>query len=185
MAFSKKFGKLIRRISGEFLHPEFPKVLILSNRIVDGRSQGAIAAYAGEHWHSDLTYVEKPSMASMLHALEVALVGGDTAWANMYEAFKTLTCETRELIDKLKAVHVRDRRRNPRAGISKEFDRDMNAYYEIEVPDTLHPMVGMHPETGRKALFVSPRFTVAMMVWRTKLHSPCWTTSLNISKNQN
>ena len=90
VAFSKKFGKLVRRISGEFLHPEFPEVLILSNRIVDGKSQGATAAYAGEHWHSDLTYAEKPSIASMLHALEVAPVGGDTAWANMYEAFKPL-----------------------------------------------------------------------------------------------
>ncbi len=108
----------------------------------------------------------------MLHALEVAPVGGDTAWANMYEAYKTLPCETRELIDKLKAVHVRDRRRNPRAGISKEFDRDVNAYYEIEVPDTLHPMVRTHPETGRKALFVSPRFTVAIDGLEDKVAQP-------------
>ena len=172
VVFSKKFGTLVRRISGEFLHPEFPEVLVLSNRIVDGKSQGATAAYAGEHWHSDLTYAEKPSMASILHALEVAPVGGDTAWANMYEAYNALPHETRELIDKLKAVHVRDRRRNPRAGISKEFDRDVNAYYEIEVPDTLHPMVRTHPETGRKALFVSPRFTVAIDGMDDKVAQP-------------
>ena len=160
--FSRRFGDLVRRVSGEFLHPEFPEVLILSNRKVDGQYVGATAAYAGELWHSDLTYAEKPSLGSMLHALEVADEGGDTAWANMYAAYETLPAETRRLIDGLKAVHVRDRRRNPRAGLSSEFDRDVNAYYSIQVPDSVHPMVRTHPVTGRRALFVSPRFTVAV-----------------------
>ena len=48
----------------------------------------------------------------------------------------------------------------------------MNAYYEIEVPDTLHPMVRTHPETGRKALFVSPRFTVAIDGLEDKVAQP-------------
>ncbi|MBT5048718.1 MAG: TauD/TfdA family dioxygenase, partial [Rhodospirillaceae bacterium] len=79
--FSKRFGELVVRVSGEFLHPEFPEVLILSNRQVDGEYQGATGAYAGELWHTDLTYAERPSLGSMLHALEVADEGGDTAWA--------------------------------------------------------------------------------------------------------
>ena len=162
VAFARRFGDLVRRVSGEFLHPDFPDVLILSNRVVDGKSAGATAAYAGEHWHSDLTYAERPSMGSMLHALEVADEGGDTAWANMYLAYETLPKETRDLIDRHRAIHVRDRRRNPRAGISEEFDRDVNAYYSIQVPDSLHPMVRTHPETARRALFVSPRFTVGI-----------------------
>ncbi len=162
VAFASRFGDLVRRVSGEFLHPEFPDVLILSNRVVDGKNEGATAAYAGEHWHSDLTYAERPSMGSMLHALEVAEEGGDTAWANMHAAYDALPAEMRKLVDGLKAIHVRDRRRNPRAGISAEFDRDVNAYYSIQVPDSLHPMVRTHPETGRKALFVSPRFTVGI-----------------------
>ena len=93
----------------------------------------------------------------MLHAFVVVHVGGDTAWANIHDAGNTLSYGTRELIDKVKGVYVRDRRRKPRAGIPKEFDRDVNAYQEIEVPDTLHPIVRTHPETGQKALFVSPR----------------------------
>jgi taurine dioxygenase len=160
--FTRRFGELVRRVSGEFLHPDFPDVLILSNRNVDGKSVGATAAYAGELWHSDLTYAERPSLGSMLHALEVADEGGDTAWANMYLAYETLPAATRRLIDGLKAVHVRDRRRNPRAGPSAAFDRDVNAYYSIQVPDSLHPMVRTHPVTGRRALFVSPRFTVGI-----------------------
>lgn len=162
VAFSERFGELVVRVSGEFLHPEFPPVLILSNRIINGKSEGATDAYAGSHWHSDLTYAERPSFGSMLHALEVADEGGDTAWANMYEAYDTLNNEIKERIDGLKAIHVRDRRRNPRAGIPGNFDRDVNAYYDIKVPDSIHPMVRTHPVTGRKSLYVSPRFTVAI-----------------------
>ncbi|MBT5458597.1 MAG: TauD/TfdA family dioxygenase [Rhodospirillaceae bacterium] len=160
--FSKRFGELVVRVSGEFLHPEFPEVLILSNRQVDGEYQGATGAYAGELWHTDLTYAERPSLGSMLHALEVADEGGDTAWANMYLAYETLPEETRKRIAGLKAIHVRDRRRNPRGMPGEGFDRDVNEYYSIDVPDSVHPLVRTHPVTGRKSLFVTPRFAVAI-----------------------
>tara|TARA_B100000676_G_scaffold184729_1_gene181721 strand:+ start:1627 stop:2484 length:858 start_codon:yes stop_codon:yes gene_type:complete len=162
VAFSERFGKLVVRVSGEFLHPDYPPVLILSNRIIDGKAEGATDAYAGSHWHSDLTYAEKPSFGSMLHAIEVAEDGGDTAWANMYAAYDALPEGVKTRIDSLKAIHVRDRRRNPRAGVSNTSDRDVNEYYDIKVPDSLHPMVRTHPITGQKSLYVSPRFTVAI-----------------------
>ena len=164
VAFSQRFGELVVRVSGEFLHPDFPPVLILSNEVgEDGKTVGATSAYAGDIWHSDLTYAERPSMGSLLHALQVPEKGGgDTAWANMYTAYETLDDETKHKIDGLKATHVRDRRRNWRATPSKEFDRDLNEYYSIPVPDSVHPVVRTHPETGRKALFVSPRFTVSI-----------------------
>ena len=160
VAFSRRFGDLVVRISGEFLHPDYPEILILSNREVDGKPAGATIAYAGQFWHHDLTYAARPSMGSMLHALEVAEQGGDTEWADMYAAYDTLPAATKRRIADLKAVHVRDRRRNPRTPLADEFDRDVNEYYSIKVPDSLHPMVRTHPVTGRKALFVSPRFTV-------------------------
>lgn len=160
--FSRRFGELVVRVSGEFLHPEYPEVLILSNRQVDGKYEGATGAYAGELWHTDLTYAERPSLGSMLHAHEVADEGGDTAWANMYLAYETLPEETRHRIASLKAIHVRDRRRNPRGMPGEGFDRDVDKYYSIDVPDTVHPMVRTHPVTGRKSLFATPRFAVAI-----------------------
>ncbi|MDH3242247.1 MAG: TauD/TfdA family dioxygenase, partial [Alphaproteobacteria bacterium] len=89
-----------------------------------------------------------------------------TAFANQYLAYETLPEDIRAKIDDLKAVHIRDRRKNPRAGISDlekgEFTHDIDKYFDIPAPDSVHPMVRTHPETGRKALFVSPRFTVAI-----------------------
>ena len=160
--FSKRFGNLVVRVSGEFLHPQHNEVLILSNRIKNGKPQGASTAYAGSHWRSDLTYAECPSMGSMLHAVEVAENGGDTAWGNMYMAYDTLPEKTKRHINGLKAIHVRDRRRNPRAGLTGNFDSDVEKYYSIKVPDSVHPVVRTHPVTKRKSLFVSPRFTVAI-----------------------
>ncbi|MEE9195919.1 MAG: TauD/TfdA family dioxygenase [Alphaproteobacteria bacterium] len=162
IAIARRFGDLVRRISGDFLHPEYPDVLVLSNRKVDGKYIGATPIYAGFTWHADLTYAERPSMGSMLHALEVADEGGDTAFANMFTAYETLPEDTRRKIDGLGAIHVRDRRKNPRAQLTEDFDRDADAYYAIKVPDSVHPMVRTHPECGRKALFVSPRFAVAI-----------------------
>lgn len=164
IAFSKRFGELVRRIAPDFLHPEYPDILVLSNRKKNGEYEGATPAYAGFTWHQDLTYAERPSMGSMLHALEVPEEGGDTAWANQYLAYETLPEETRARIDGIRAIHVRDRRKNPRAALSltEEFDHDVDKYYSIPVPDSLHPMVRTHPRTGRKALFVSPRFTVGI-----------------------
>jgi len=160
--FSKRFGNLVVRVSGEFLHPQHNEVLILSNRIENGKRQGASEAYAGSHWHSDLTYAECPSMGSMLHAIEVAENGGDTTWGNMYMAYDKLPEKTKGRIRGLKAIHVRDRRRNPRAGLTGDFDSDVEQYYSIKVSDSVHPVVRTHPVTKRKSLFVSPRFTVAI-----------------------
>ena len=162
IAFSRRFGDLVRRIRDDFLHPDYPDVLVLSNRKEKGEFVGATPAYAGFTWHGDLTYAERPSMGSMLHALEAPADGGDTAFANMYTAYETLPEETRRRIAALKAIHVRDRRKNPRAQLTADFDRDADEYYGVPVPDSVHPMVRTHPESGRKALFVSPRFTVAI-----------------------
>lgn len=164
IAFTENWGPLVRRINPTFLHKEHPDVLVLSNRVVNGKPAGATEAYAGFTWHADLTYAERPSMGSMLHALEVPEEGGDTAFANMYMAYETLPEATREKIENLKALHIRDRRKNPRAQITKKdgFKHDIDKYFDMPVPDSVHPLVTTHPETGRKVLFVNPRFAVAI-----------------------
>jgi len=164
IALTENWGPLVRRINPTFLHKEYPDVLVLSNRMVGGKPAGATEAYAGFTWHADLTYAERPSMGSMLHALEVPEEGGDTAFANMYAAYDALPEETKKKIANLKALHIRDRRKNPRAQITKKdgFKHDIDKYFDMPVPDSVHPMVTTHPETGRKVLFVNPRFAVAI-----------------------
>ena len=124
----------------------------------------------GEVWHSDNSYLEKPPLGSFLYALEVPAYGGDTLFANQYLAYETHSAGLRRVLDGLKAVH------NPRsytksigAGnfgdqrtMKLRGDAVMEAAQRIE---TEHPVVRTHPETGRKALYVNPAYTVRFSGW--------------------
>src|SRR3546814_16650405 len=72
-----------------FRLPENPEVFVVSNKKEDGKPKGAI--YAGQYWHSDLSYVEEPALGSMPYALEFPSVGGDTMFAKLYMAYEMLS----------------------------------------------------------------------------------------------
>lgn len=156
---SRQFGDLEIHISTEYLLPNHPEILVLSNRKVDGRHIGLVEA--GSDWHSDLSYIARPSLGSLLYAMEVPEVGGDTEWADMYKAYDTLPDDIKRRIERLKAIHTFDRRRNPRVRIPNQHKGNAKTY-DRSPDDAIHPLVRTHPATGRKALFVSPRFTIAI-----------------------
>ena len=161
IAFSRHFGGHEIHISRKFLLPEHPEILVLSNRKENGEYIGV--ENAGDYWHSDLSYMEKPSLGSLLYALEVPPEGGDTEWANQYTAYETLPEETRKRLDGLKARHSFNRFRNPRVHIPDHAMKGARERYEAISPDdAIHPVARTHPVTGRKALYVSPRFTIGI-----------------------
>jgi len=154
IAFSERFGPVTGHVLDQFLLPGYPQVLRISNKTdADGNPLGL--RDAGRYWHSDVSYAEKPSMGSLLYALEIppAGKGGDTLFANMYKAYETLPNATKARIDGLTAVFMigRKRNRDDRVLLSDE--------QEERSPDVIHPVVRTHPETGRKALFVNPAHT--------------------------
>ena len=104
----------------------------------------------GGLWHSDVSCDEKPPLGSMLLLKEAPASGGDTLFANMYLAYETLSEPIRTLIDGLDAVH--DMRQDIR-------HYDMEPRPGVDYPQTTHPLVVRHPETGRKLLFCNPAFT--------------------------
>ena len=124
---------------------------VISNIKADGVPIGGLGD--GEAiWHADMTYVDRPPMAAMLHALEVPPEGGDTYWANMYLAYETLPAKLKAAIDGRVAVH--DATYNS-AGLLRK------GYKEIsdprEAPGARHPLVRVHAETGRKCLYLGRR----------------------------
>ena len=104
-------------------------------------------------WHSDVTWREEPSLGSLLHAIEVPAVGGDTLWADMAAAYDCLDDDLKERIDGLTAVH--DWWNTFGRGMQPE-QRDA---LRPDFPPVEHPVVRTHPETGRKTLYVNAAFT--------------------------
>jgi taurine dioxygenase len=113
---------------------------------------------AGGYWHSDVTFTQEPPVGSLLHARAVPPKGGDTIWANMYLAYESLSPPMRSFLDGLTAVHDFDHFYRYPMGDSLQTDQFiLDVKKKIPLPE--HPVVRVHPETGRRALFVNESFT--------------------------
>jgi taurine dioxygenase len=150
LAFARRVGTPIEYpfVKGLAEYPEIIPVLKLAHEKIN----------FGGIWHSDTAYLEAPPMASMLIAREVPPAGGDTEFANMYRAYETLSDGMRHLLDGLVAVNSSanadvSRTREDRL---KDSARD-DARKEYVAT---HPVVRVHPETGRRALYVNIAHTV-------------------------
>lgn len=158
--FSRRFGPLQIHVLGQFALTGHPEILIISNIKEHGQPIGL--GDAGHFWHSDLSYVEKPSLGSMLHAQELPAEGGDTLFANQHLAWDRLPEHLKTAVQGLRAEHTylaryeELRARNPwRPALTQEqIDK---------VRPVVHPVVRTHPENGRKALFVSEHFTTRIV----------------------
>jgi len=133
-------------------HPDHPEILEL-----DGAKGGKNA-----QWHTDVTFSPTPPAASVLVADELPSVGGDTLWADLRGAYEGLSPVLRGALDQMEAVH----RITPLAYWGVPHDTALSREDALEllenakkVPPVVHPVVRVHPATGRPALFVNPGFT--------------------------
>ncbi|AGW94789.1 MULTISPECIES: TauD/TfdA dioxygenase family protein [Cupriavidus] len=160
IAFSRRFGPLQIHVLHQFQLPGHPEVLVVSNVVENGKPIGL--GDAGHFWHSDLSYKEKPSLGSLLHARELPAEGGDTLFANMHLAWDTLPPALQKAVDGLQAEHTylaRYAELQQRSPWRPNLTPDQIA----QVKPVLQPVVRTHPETGRKAIFVSEHFTTRIV----------------------
>jgi taurine dioxygenase len=154
LAFSRCFGDLDPpgpNPFGEPFNKSFPEINVISNVVENGKAIGNLGD--GEAvWHADMTYVDVPPKAAMLHALEVPPAGGNTYFADMFAAYETLPAGLKQAAAGKVAVH--DASRNSAGFLRK-------GYKEVtDVRETVgahHPLVRTDPQTGRKALFLGRR----------------------------
>ena len=147
--FGRRFGEPIEYPFVKGL-PETPEVIPVLKLEHEAVNFGGI-------WHSDTTYLDVPPMASMLIAREVPEAGGDTEFANMYAAYESLSDGMKRLLDPLLAVNssaLADVSRTREDRIKDSARADAAKQYVAE-----HPVVRVHPETGRKALYVNVAHT--------------------------
>ncbi len=130
VAFGRHFGELEGHPNLRNPFSDQPEIFELA------ATRGGIA----DEWHSDITFQEQPSIMSILHLVKCPEVGGDTMWSNMYKAYDDLSAPLQELCEGLTALH------------------DALPHGKPESM-TVHPVVRLHPVTGRKSLFVNEHFT--------------------------
>jgi alpha-ketoglutarate-dependent taurine dioxygenase len=156
IAFSRNFGELDPPGPNPYGEPflkDHPELNVISNVVENGKPIGNLGD--GEAvWHADMTYVDVPPKAAMLHALEVPPpeAGGNTYFANMFEAYDTLPVDLKKAAEGRTAVH--DASRNS-AGMLRKGYREV-----ADVRETVgarHPLIRTDVETGRKALFLGRR----------------------------
>src|SRR5882757_9951022 len=159
--FSRQFGDVESNTNrNDLTHPEDPDVLILSNEIrADGSAVGVVDA--GEEWHSDLSFQPAPAMATLLQLVKRPSKGGDTAFSNLYLAYEALPDSLKQKVEGRNGIHHRSKLLNPRVSISSNRPGATEYFTRLlNDPAVKHPIVRTHPETGRQALFISPRFTI-------------------------
>ncbi len=158
--FSRRFGPLEIHVLHQFQLKNHPEILIVSNIKENGEPIGL--GDAGVYWHSDISYKPKPSLGSLLHAQELPSEGGDTLFADQHLAWEALSPALQQRVLPLKAEHSylakyeELRSKNPWRPKLSQAQID-------QVAPAVQPVVRTHPETGRKALFVSEHFTTRIV----------------------
>lgn len=158
--FSRLFGPLQIHVLKSFQLAGYPQIMVVSNIKENGVPIGL--GDAGVYWHSDLSYVEKPSLGSFLHAQELPSEGGDTLFANQHTAYEALPEALKKTIAPLQAEHSYLAKYEELRARSPWRPKLTQAQID-EVKPTVHPVVRNHAETGRKGLFVSEHFTTRIV----------------------
>ena len=153
--FARRFGDLDMapiNANGGNWKPEYPELAVISNVVQDGKPIGSLGSYESK-WHTDMSYNELPPKASILHAIELPLVGGDTGFASTAAAYDALSDDMKERIAGLTCKH--DSSHNSVGQVRKGFQE---VYEDREdIPGAVHPLVAEHPETGRKVIYLGRR----------------------------
>jgi alpha-ketoglutarate-dependent taurine dioxygenase len=151
IAFGRLFGEVTPAhptLPAAF--PEYPEILLLGR----GNEFMKDGPRIESRWHTDVTFVPNPPMASILRGIVIPPYGGDTQFANLAVAYEQLSPEVQRFIDGLHAVHhnvLPLARGEMPSGLANKFaSSDLRA---------VHPVVRVHPETGEKVVFVNPNFT--------------------------
>jgi taurine dioxygenase len=154
--FSRNFGELDPPGPNPFGQPflkDHPELNVISNVVENGKPIGNLGD--GEAvWHADMTYVDVPPKAAMLHALEVPPpeAGGNTYFANMFAAYEALPADLKQTAEGKIAIH--DASRNSAGMLRKGYQEVTDVRQTV---GARHPLVRTDPKTGRKALFLGRR----------------------------
>lgn len=149
VAFARKFGEVQIHPMHQYHGYGHPEIYLLHNLDADGRPNGRHPDKGTLYWHTDGSWRERTGLATMMYAEICPRVGGETEFCDMYSAYEGLPETWKERLKGMKAIHNLDFSRTRRHGHDP-----LSPEQKAKVPPVAHPIVRVHPETGRKALFL-------------------------------
>ena len=153
IALARQFGDI--NVNRFFSHAEgYPEIALVVKEPNQTRNIGG-------GWHTDHSYDQIPALGSMLYAREIPPVGGDTLFASMYAAYDALSDGLKRTLEGLRGVHSSRHVFGVKRG---DLDGRIGNY-EAATQDATHPVVIVHPDSGKKALYVNPGFTTGFDGW--------------------
>jgi alpha-ketoglutarate-dependent taurine dioxygenase len=147
-AFTENFGELEGHVARQHDGSRLPLVHVVNNLDKDGRPTAKPHSTGNYYWHTDKSYHAVPSLATLLHAVEIPPEGGDTLFCNMYMAYDQLSDARRRELAGKRVVHSWEQSRI-NSGNKPASDAEKR-----ERPPVTHPLVRTHPDTGRKLLYI-------------------------------
>jgi taurine dioxygenase len=153
--FGRHFGPLREHVAKDYRHPEIPEIVIMTNQDAKG-NYDRVGAERGVGWHSDGTFEAVPPKATLLHAVALPDRGGNTVFANMYLAYDTMPQDLKRRVEGRTALfRLRGRKHQTQGIVAADDLRRMT--------DVEHPVIRVHPQTGKKSVFVNPHHTLSIV----------------------
>ncbi len=149
VAFARQFGSVQVHVMNQYHADGFPEIYYLSNLDADGKPSGKHPDKGTVHWHTDGSWSRRTGQATILYADRVPSQGGETRFASMYDAYDALDDATRERLSGLRAIHNLDFSRTRRHGVDPMTEEQKKARPPVD-----HPIIRIHPETGKKCIFL-------------------------------
>lgn len=163
LAFTRRFGTLLRHVRQEYALPGYPEIHLISNVKEGKRSIGS--AYAGDDWHTDLCFTKYPCHYALLYAIEVPVKNGralgDTEFVSTAYAYDTLDPDMKRWLEGKRAVfqYHRAQARKQKERAHDHARPDLTPEQKAATPDVMHDAIITHPVNGRQCLYVNRVYT--------------------------
>jgi len=155
VSFSKQLGDLEIHIRKEFLSQMSPEILYISNMTKEGKPVG-ILADSEVGWHYDQIYLPRPAVGSFLFSVKLPSSGGETSFSNMSAVYEALPQSIKNVIDGKKALQSYE-------AFNALYSVPTSSEQKKKTPDIEHPIVRVHPYSGKKALYICPGMTTQII----------------------
>jgi len=155
VSFSRQLGDLEIHIRKEFLSQKSPEILYISNMTKEGKPVG-ILADSEVGWHYDQIYLPRPAVGSFLFSVKLPNSGGETSFSNMSAVYEALPQSIKNVIDGKKALQSYE-------AFNSLYSVPTSTEQKKKTPDIEHPIVRVHPYSGKKALYICPGMTTQII----------------------